>query len=65
MEHPVEKLISDHGALKIAQAIGVPAATVRMWKLRKRIPAERWRDLADCGLATLDQLADAAKGAAA
>lgn len=63
--HPVQQIIDRAGAPRIAEVLGLPPVNVRMWRQRKSIPPEHWRGLADHKLATLDELADAAHGAAA
>lgn len=56
MSKSAAKIIKDHGAQKIADAIGVGGSVVRMWKKRNRIPAEHWRDLVAQDIATLEEL---------
>lgn len=48
MDHPAEKLIAELGGpTKVAAALQEKAGTVRMWKLRKRVPRTAWPDLID------------------
>lgn len=61
MEHPIATIIERNGAPKIAEQLGVSLANVRMWKMRKRIPQDRWADMAEKRLATLDELARASR----
>lgn len=58
-----DKIIADAGgpmAVKRALDITAPIHTVRSWSARKSIPAEYWRSFSSRGLASLEELADAA-----
>jgi hypothetical protein len=49
------------GATEMARRIGFPDAnTVHAWKRTDSIPAAYWKALAEAGIATLDELAEAA-----
>lgn len=66
MSKTIPDIIEAHGVKRIADVAGVPETNVRMWKSRKRIPVEHWRDLAASNIVTLEELADlAAKSEAA
>lgn len=56
-----EQIIVDaDGPAKVGHAIGVEPGTVKQWKRLNSIPAPHWRAVVDAGLATLEELADAA-----
>lgn len=39
---PVDKVIEHFGSpTKAAEALGIPQANISMWKLRKRVPADK------------------------
>lgn len=44
----------------VAEAVGAKLHQVRDWRLRNSIPSDHWKAFADAGLATLDELAEAA-----
>lgn len=48
------------GVAATAKAITVDANTVKQWKRSNSIPAPHWKAVSDAGLATLEELADAA-----
>lgn len=54
------QIVSEAGATQIASQRGVSIHTVRAWMRRDSIPSEHWRDLANQGQATLEELAAAA-----
>lgn len=58
-ETPAE-LIDAKGAQHIAEAVGVPLGTVRMWKHRNSIPRTKWPEMIaafdDLSLGTLKVL---------
>lgn len=55
------QIIADAGGYKAAaQKLGQPAERVRFWERRKAIPPEQWKLVAGAGLATLEELAEAA-----
>lgn len=41
----------------VAKALGVSVHTVKSWRARNSIPADRWLDFVKCGAATFEQLA--------
>lgn len=47
------------GVSSLAKITGVSANTVKQWRRVDSIPAPYWRIIADHGVATLDELADA------
>lgn len=64
------QIIEDAGGYqKLASHLDQPTERVRFWRRRQAIPPEQWKAVADKGLATLDELAEAAaeraRGAAA
>lgn len=40
-----EQTIAELGASRIAKALEIKPATVRMWKVRKRIPRSAWPEI--------------------
>jgi hypothetical protein len=55
------QIIGDSGGYRsLAEKLGQPAERVRFWERRKAIPPEQWKAVADAGLATLEELAEAA-----
>lgn len=48
------------GNAAFARAVDTDANTVNQWKRQNSIPAPYWRAVADAGLSTLDELAEAA-----
>jgi len=64
MSLTAKAIIDRKGASVIADALDIASQNVRMWKKRNRIPPEHWRDLADKGFATLDELAQTVARAA-
>jgi hypothetical protein len=40
--------------------LGISLHTIRSWAQRDSIPADQWKPLADAGLTSLDELAEAA-----
>lgn len=50
------------GPSAVSERIGIPGRvhTVRSWAQRNSIPGERWKSFADAGIATLEELAQAA-----
>ncbi|ALJ08259.1 hypothetical protein JL11_07820 [Brevundimonas sp. DS20] len=58
-----DQIIADAGgpmAVKKRLDLSKPIHTVRSWSARKSIPAEYWHGFASTGLATLEELAEAA-----
>ena len=59
------QIVKEHGATNMVRSLAgvgvdVHQSTPQRWVDRNSIPAEHWRTLADLGIATLDELADAA-----
>lgn len=55
------QIIIDAGGYKsFASHIGQPAERVRFWERRKAIPPEQWKAVAHAGIASLEELAEAA-----
>lgn len=48
------------GYRALAEAIGQPPERARFWRRRKAIPPEQWKAVAEAGIATLEELAEAA-----
>lgn len=60
------QIISDVGGYRaLAERLGQPAERVRFWERRRTIPPEQWKAISDAGLATLEELAEAAAERAA
>jgi hypothetical protein len=56
-----EQIIADaDGPTALGKAIGIDPNTVKQWKRNKSIPAPHFRRIVDAGLATSDELIDAA-----
>jgi hypothetical protein len=45
---------------EVAERIGAKPYQVRDWRLRNSIPSEHWKAFSDSGIATLEELAEAA-----
>lgn len=66
MHNPVlmrthSQIITDAGGYRaVAEALDQPPERTRFWERRKAIPPEQWKAAADAGLATLEELAEAA-----
>lgn len=59
------QIISDAGGYrKLADHLGLAAERVRFWERRRSIPLESWRAVEEAGVATRDELFDAAESAA-
>lgn len=55
------QIIADAGGYKsAAEKLGQPAERVRFWARREAIPPEQWKLVSDSGLASLEELAEAA-----
>lgn len=56
-----EQIITDaNGPSAVGRVIGVEPGTVKQWRRLGSIPAPHWKALVEHGLATLEELADAA-----
>lgn len=53
-------IIRSRPASTISDALSVSLHTVRSWAQRNSIPAEHWAGVRDLGMATLEELAEAA-----
>lgn len=68
MEHPSASETPSHRAIiarnngpaAVGRLIGVDPNTVKAWNRNDSIPAAHWHAVAGAGLATLDELAEAA-----
>jgi len=55
------QIIQDAGGYQaVAQKVDLPKSQVRFWERRGAIPDRYWKAVADAGLATLEELAEAA-----
>lgn len=54
------EIIRSRPASLVSDALGVSLHTVRSWAQRKSVPAEHWAGVRDLGMATLEELAEAA-----
>lgn len=56
-----EQIIIDAGGpAAVSKLVPAAAGTVKQWRRTNSIPAPYWRSIADHGLASLEELADAA-----
>lgn len=53
-------IIAAKGPSAIARVLGVEPGTAKQWRRGDSIPAPYWAALAEAGLATLEELAEAA-----
>jgi hypothetical protein len=56
-----EQIVKDVGDGVLAETLGVSPHQPRDWRLRKSIPPEHWRAIAEHGFASLEELALAAE----
>ena len=54
-------IIDRRGIADTAKAVGLPTKNVRRWTDMDSIPADWWLKLSEVGIATLDELAQAAE----
>ncbi len=55
------QIIKDEGGYQaVADRLEQPRERVRFWERRGAFPPEQWKSVADAGIATLDELAEAA-----
>lgn len=61
MKRSHAKIIEDYGgSAKVAHAIGAEPNTAKPWKRNDSIPSAYWNSIAKAGIATLEELAEAA-----
>lgn len=53
-------ILKDAEADKLAEHLGLSVNTVRAWRQRDSIPGEYWKQIDGLGIATLEELAEAA-----
>lgn len=62
MEHrSFEQIVKDVGEDTLIDRLGLKPHQPRDWRIRKSIPPEHWRAMADLGFASLEELAAAAE----
>ena len=55
------QIIQEEGGYQaVADKLKQPRERVRFWERRAAFPPEQWKAVADAGIATLDELAEAA-----
>lgn len=58
------QIIQDEGGYQaVATKVDRPKSQVRFWERRGTLPPEHWKAIADAGIATLEELAEAAAAA--
>lgn len=54
-------IVDANGPTAVAKAIGADVGLVKQWRRLDSVPAPYWNVLADRGIATLEELAEAAE----